>query len=608
MGSQATTTEGEYGPGSFVDTSFTPVPKECTRLLHYLAKNTPGFTQDAAVLDAVKFEGLDYPCIPGPIKSQAMTAVLHAMAGIVGQEILELKGQSSAGPITINTDQAGLYLGTIPLFSVDGKDSLELNASGEIKKIMPSSNLGDALGNTIMYRIQAIYPTKTPGVWYDWHGSTNPLPMCKAFGIDPSKAPKTNDEAYEVISAVSQQYSYREIEMIMMDHGLCGSPCYSPAAWRETLTGKALARHSLIQYNVQKQCPSTPPVPFPTSADKRPLAGIKVVEIARIIAAPACGAALAAMGADVVRITSKSLVDLDLAQFSLTAGKVEAELDLTTEEHRAQLMKLLEQADVIINGFRRKSIERKGFGLNALLEMANKRNKGIIYVDENCYGPDGYYAERPGWQQIADAAAGSSYVIGNAYGFKDGKAVLPSLPISDMSTGATGCVTTMLALRDRAKYGGSYHCEVALTKYNTTTLEPEVGLYTRDVVAKLQSIYDWPAMTPDLHVIELFYMMVAQWKKKSKFFEQEALWVDFNNSPYGKSLKILAPMVRYADPEATPKWVDPPVPFCFHKELAFRTPPMDDAWQAHKQWAAGVVSKVAGLLNERPALQSLMKQ
>ena len=260
---------------------------------------------------------------------------------------------------------------------------------------------------------------------------------------------------------------------------------------------------------------------------------------------------------------------------------------------------------MIINGFRRRSLERKGFGLNDLLEMANKRNKGIIYIDENCYGPDGYYAERPGWQQIADAAAGSSYVIGNAYGFKDGKSVLPSLPISDMSTGATGVVTTMLALRDRAKFGGSYHGDVALTKYNTTTLEKEVGLYSRDVVAKLQSIYQWPAMTPDEHVIDLFYMMVDVWKKQSKFFEQEDLWVDFKDSPYGKSLKILAPMVRYADPEATPKWLDPPVPFCFHKELAFRTPPMDDAWQAQKQWAAGVISKVEGLINERPGFQAL---
>ena len=321
MGSQITTTEGEYGPGTFVDSSFTPVPKECTRLLHYLAKVTPGFTQDPTVLNAVKFEGLDYPCIPGPIKSQAVTAVIHAMAGIVGQEILELKGQSSAGPITINTDQAGLYLGTIPLFSVDGKDSLELNASGEIDKVMPSSNLGAALGNSLLYRTQAIYPTATPGVWYNWHGSTNPLAMCKTFDLDVSKAPKTNDEAYEIISAVSSKYSYRDLEMIMMDHGLCGSPCYSPAAWRETLTGKALARHSLIQYNVQKQCSSTPPVPFPISADKRPLAGIKVVEIARIIAAPACGASLAAMGADVVRITSKSLVDLDVSLPLITPGK-----------------------------------------------------------------------------------------------------------------------------------------------------------------------------------------------------------------------------------------------------------------------------------------------
>ena len=203
--------------------------------------------------------------------------------------------------------------------------------------------------------------------------------------------------------------------------------------------------------------------------------------------------------------------------------------------------------------------------------MASKRNKGIVYIDENCFGPDGYWAERPGWQQIADAAAGNSYVMGNAYGYRDGTSVLPSLPISDMSTGITGTITTMLALRDRAKYGGSYHGEVALTKYNATTMEKEIGLYTRDVVAKMQEIYQYPPMTPDLHVEDLFYMMVDVWQKKSKFFETEKLWVDFDDNPYGKTLRILAPLVRYEDQEATPRWTTSPVPFCYHQKVTFRT-------------------------------------
>ena len=100
---------------------------------------------------------------------------------------------------------------------------------------------------------------------------------------------------------------------------------------------------------------------------------------------------------------------------SLTAGKWTCPLDLTKEEDRQRLHTLLEGADVVVQAFRRRSLERKGFGLDEVLEMARKRNKGIVYLDLTCYGPDGTYSERPGYQQIADAASGCSYVLGEYY-------------------------------------------------------------------------------------------------------------------------------------------------------------------------------------------------
>lgn len=93
---------------------------------------------------------------------------------------------------------------------------------------------------------------------------------------------------------------------------------------------------------------------------------------------------------------------------------------------------LIEGANVFVQGFRPDSIAKKGFGVNDLLEMAGNRGKGIVYVEENCYGPDGLYYERPSWQQIGDAASGSAYVMGRSFGFKDGTSVLPPLLVSDM--------------------------------------------------------------------------------------------------------------------------------------------------------------------------------
>jgi hypothetical protein len=64
-----------YGPGTFADVNFTPVPQECKRILRYLAETTPGFTTDPTLLDNVDFHGADYPIIPGPLKSQAFVRV-----------------------------------------------------------------------------------------------------------------------------------------------------------------------------------------------------------------------------------------------------------------------------------------------------------------------------------------------------------------------------------------------------------------------------------------------------------------------------------------------------------------------------------------------------
>ncbi|KAF4980983.1 hypothetical protein F66182_17190, partial [Fusarium sp. NRRL 66182] len=86
------TEESVFGPGTVIDNDFLAVPQECKRLLRMLASRTPCFTNDEAVLNKVQFQGNDLPCIPGPIKSQALTATLHAMFGIVGLEILQLRG------------------------------------------------------------------------------------------------------------------------------------------------------------------------------------------------------------------------------------------------------------------------------------------------------------------------------------------------------------------------------------------------------------------------------------------------------------------------------------------------------------------------------------
>lgn len=563
-----TATEESYGPGTYVDTTFSPLPEECKRLLRLFAARTPGFTTDETLLEGVQFVGDDLPCIPDPIKSQAVTAVLHAMVGIVSLEVLRLRSNTSSITTQVDTNHAGLYPATPALVHIDGQ-----TGPAVIKMpTVPQWDKDRQSGSSLVYRATAIYETADKGVWYQLHGSLDSWKMLALLGIDKELDSEitSDDAAYDLIQQRVRTYRALEIEQLMLQNGLSGNIVHSPKSWPETEMGKSLARHPLINYSRLSACPDLPPAGFPTTVDKRPLAGIKVVELTRIIAGAAAGAAVSSMGAEVIRVNSSKLKDYTPAQpSSLMAGKITIDLDLEDPADHARLLALFEQADVILQGYRLGSLDRRGFGLDAALEMANKRGKAIVYVDENCYGPDGYYAERPGWQQVADAAAGSSYIMGQAFGCPPGQGVLPSLPISDMSTGILTALDIMCAIRDRAKFGGSYHGHAALTGYNMATLDPEVGLYQRRTVERIQDKYQFAPWSSDIHVAPLYYQILKAWGQKSDLIANEKYYNHFSNSVLGDDLRVLAPIIKYDEEEFTPRWASPPVPFCHHKYRSF---------------------------------------
>lgn len=83
-------------------------------------------------------------------------------------------------------------------------------------------------------------------------------------------------------------------------------------------------------------------------------------------------------------------------------GKRATDLDLKTPEGREAFEKLLAEADVVVDGYRPEAIAKLGYGPQQLATLASKRGKGFVYVNENCFGYEGEWANRAGWQQIAD--------------------------------------------------------------------------------------------------------------------------------------------------------------------------------------------------------------
>ncbi|KAF2131786.1 CoA-transferase family III [Dothidotthia symphoricarpi CBS 119687] len=571
-----------YGPGTWTDASFTPVPQDTARIFRLLCAQTPGFTQDEALLSKVNFTGEDFPVIPGPIKATSVAAALHAMCGVLADEILTLRGQEEEKrEINVNTTHAALWFGCVATAYLDGKDVLTMVKENVLKDVLPDWERGWT-DTPLKYRATALYPTKDPETWYSLHGSMNAAPVLKSIGIDPGTTVSSNEEAASLIAKHTTQFSPSELEMLNLTHGFCGSICFTPQQWNTSSMGKSLAAHPLVNIQPQPHAIPTPPTAFPPldPTDKRPLAGIKVVELTRVIAGPQIGTILSAFGANVIRLNAPHLPDINIMQLTLNAGKRTTTVDLRVESDRTYLQALLADADIFIQGFRLGKISTFGFGPNDLLCMAARRQKGIVYVSENCYGPDGYYAERPGWQQIADAAAGSAYVTGRALehtqGLPRGEAVLPCLPISDMTTGVLGAVGALQALRDRATKGGSYVVHAALAGVNAFALREEVGLYPLGTVAECQERFAWGEMRGQHHVLDLLATVWGGWKRVlGAYLGEESGWYQgFEGSAFGgRRLSVLKPVVQMqGGGKACVEWASPSVPYGVEKlgEVAWR--------------------------------------
>ena len=144
-------------------------------------------------------------------------------------------------------------------------------------------------------------------------GNLDPEGFLKVYGIDSNTPTKSRNDAYDIIKSEISKYTSGDLELKNMEHGFTGQTVYSPKHWRETTMGKAAARHPVVDYKQVLGTSAIPPVPFPQTSDPRPLAGIKIVELGRVIALPAAGALLAALGAEVIAIQSPNLTNFGVS-------------------------------------------------------------------------------------------------------------------------------------------------------------------------------------------------------------------------------------------------------------------------------------------------------
>jgi crotonobetainyl-CoA:carnitine CoA-transferase CaiB-like acyl-CoA transferase len=285
------------------------------------------------------------------------------------------------------------------------------------------------------------------------------------------------DDRAQVAAAVARRTA-SELENAIAAAGLCGAMVRTPAEWDASAPGLLLASRPVVDVIQVGEAPARP---FP-NAGEQPLDGIRVLDLTRVLAGPTCARTLAMYGAEALRVGAEHLPSIPLFVADTGLGKRAAFVDLTTRAGRSDMDRLLGQADVLSQSYRSGALDRLGFGL---LDAVRAR-PGLIYVSINCYGHEGVWRTRPGWEQLAQTVTGMAHLHGiDLHGDADRPELQPAA-VTDYTTGYLAAYGVLAALLRRAEFGGSYWVRVSLARTGMWIR----GLGVRDALSDVTPLAD----------------------------------------------------------------------------------------------------------------------
>ena len=238
-----------------------------------------------------------------------------------------------------------------------------------------------------------------------------------------------------------------DLEAAIDEARACGAMVRTNAEWMAHPHGQTLAAKPIVE--IIKVADSEPE---PFAPGDRPLSGIKALDLTRILAGPIAARTLAEHGAEVLMVTTEGLPQIPHHVMDTSHGKRSCFLDLKNDADTTTLKALVAEADVFSQGYRPGIMQKLGFGPEQLAEL----RPGIVCVSISCFGADGPFSHRAGWEQVAQTVTG----ICNE-GLPDRPALLPAAAC-DYTTGYLAAYGVLLALARRATEGGSYHVRVSL--------------------------------------------------------------------------------------------------------------------------------------------------
>jgi len=301
----------------------------------------------------------------------------------------------------------------------------------------------------------------------------------------------------------------------------------------------------------------------------KPLEGIKVLDLTRVLAGPYCTMVLANLGAEIIKIERPGTGDdsRDFGPFvngesiyfiSINRGKKSIAIDLKSEEGKELLMDLVKEVDILAENFRPGTMEKLGLGYDKLKEV----NPRLIYAAMSGFGHSGPYSKRAAYDMIVQGMGGIMSITGQP----GGEPTRVGTSVGDITAGLFGTIGILSALLGRQTTGKGQKVDVAMLDGQVSILENAIARYTasKEIPEPLGSRH--PSITPfeafktkDSWVI-LAAGNDALWAKFCKVIDREDLINDpkyLTNADRNNNHDILKPILDDVFTEkTTDEWLE----------------------------------------------------
>ena len=256
--------------------------------------------------------------------------------------------------------------------------------------------------------------------------------------------PKTPEHAAMEIA----KWDGEKLEQEIVQVGGCAAKLRTTQEWLSHPQGQAVGAAPIVNWVKA----SSQPCRWRPVSSKRPLCGLRVLDVTRVLAGPVATRFLASLGADVLRIDPPHWNE-DGNAIEMTVGKTCAGLDLYNKRDRRTFAELIRSADVFVHGLRSDALDRLGFDTNSCRAL----NPGLITVSLNAYGWTGPWANRRGFDSLVQRSTGLAIK-------KNGAVTALPYQVLDHTTGYLIAAAVLHALRRQRESGQVLSATLSLAR------------------------------------------------------------------------------------------------------------------------------------------------